>query len=73
MTYVNTIERVALRRERQEGLKEGVAEVLTAQVTQKFGSLPDWARSRIAEANEAALNRWTLKILEAQRIEDVFI
>lgn len=77
MTYVNTIERVALRRERQEGLKEGlqkgVAEVLTALVTQKFGPLPDWAQARMAEADEATLNRWTLKILDAKRIEDVFV
>lgn len=60
MTYVNTIERVALRRERQEGLKEGlkegVPEALTALVAQKSGPLPDWARARIAQADEAALH-----------------
>ncbi len=64
MAYVTSIERVRLRRERgegqQEGLQQGMHEkaigVLSAQITRKFGYLPDWA----------------LQILDAQHIEGVF-
>jgi len=76
MTYVNTIERVALRRGREEGKQESreeAANVLAALITRKFGALPDWARTRLDDADKPALNRWTLQILDAQRIEDVFV
>jgi len=69
VAYVNTIERFALRRERQKG----VAEILAVQVNRKFGELPGWAKVRIDEADEATLNRWAMQILDAARIEDVFV
>jgi len=80
MTYVTSVERVRLKREREAGRQEGreegrlsgAAQSLENQIMRKFGALPDWARVRIDEANETALNRWTLQILDAQRIEDVF-
>lgn len=77
MTYVTSIERVRLKREReqgmQQGMQKGAAEVLTALLARKFGAIPDWARSRMNQADEAALNRWAVQILDAQRIEDVFV
>lgn len=77
VSYVTSIERVRLRRERAQGLEEGVqkgaAELLTTLITGKFGSLPDWASARMAEADEATLKQWALRILKAHRIEDVFV
>ncbi|CAM4091017.1 hypothetical protein [Bordetella tumulicola] len=84
MTYVTSIERVRLKRERAEGLEEGreqglqkgkitgAAELLTTLITSKFGMLPDWAHARIVEADEVTLNQWALRILQAERLEDVF-
>ena len=96
MAYVSSVERVLLKRERQQGILEGkeqgilegkeqgrlegkeqgelqgVAKTLSAQLLRRFGPIPDWARVRITEANEATLQRWALQILDAQRIEDVF-
>lgn len=72
MTYVNTIERVALRRGRQEGRQETAAALLAKLITRKFGELPNWAQSRLAEADEPTLNRWVVQVLDAERIEDVF-
>lgn len=80
MTYVTSIERVRLARERAQGREEGreegranaAAETLTKQVEYKFGALPTWARLRIDEAGETDLGRWSLNVLDAQRIEDVF-
>jgi hypothetical protein len=76
MAYVSSIERIIMKRGREEGKTEGkiegAAEVLAAQLIRKFGALPGWARGRLSQAGEAALNRWALQILDAQRIEDVF-
>ncbi|NYT61898.1 Rpn family recombination-promoting nuclease/putative transposase [Alcaligenaceae bacterium] len=57
---------------REEGREEGTTDLLAVLLTYKFGSLPGWATSRMAQADAAALNRWALRILDAQRIEDVF-
>ena len=72
MSYVTSIERVRLRREREEGKAEGFAALLSSQITRKFGILPDWAKVRLVAADEATLNRWAGEILDAQCIEDVF-
>jgi len=78
--YITSIERVRSKRERAQGVKEGMQkgvqqgqmELLTTQIIGKFGIVPDWARARMAEADEAQLNQWALRILEARRIEDLF-
>ena len=84
MTYVTSIERVRLKKERTLGIKEGEARgeargfhegksnLLIALIARRFGSLPDWASVRIAEADEASLDTWAMQILDAERIEDVF-
>ncbi|CAM4317085.1 DUF4351 domain-containing protein [Bordetella tumbae] len=89
MAYVTSIERVRSKQARAEGLKEGLergreqgfeqgqrqgtAKSLTTLVMAKFGALPDWAQVRINEADEASLQKWMLRLLDAERIEDVFI
>jgi len=73
MAYVTSIERVRLKRERAQGMQQGAAEMLSAQLTRKFGSLPDWASARMSQADETTLNRWAVQLLDAQRIEDVFV
>lgn len=52
--------------------QEGAASALSTLVAHKFGSIPDWAGLRIQQASEDDLKRWTLQILDAQVIEDVF-
>ena len=80
MSYVTSIERVRLKREREEGKIEGKAEgkaegfasLLSAQIARKFGALPDWANVCLVTADAAALHRWAEQILDAQCLEDVF-
>jgi hypothetical protein len=85
MAYHTQNERIRYKRAKQEGLIQGLtqgqiqgqlngaAEVLFTQITRKFGAVPAWASAQMSQADEAVLNRWALRILDAQRIEDVFI
>jgi len=57
---------------RAEGRQEEAAMVLKAQLQRKFGTIPDWAAARIAQADTDTLRQWALNLLDAQRIEDVF-
>ncbi|MCK9513261.1 MAG: hypothetical protein M0R28_18820 [Pigmentiphaga sp.] len=84
MQQLTSVQRVLLRRQkaalveagrqegRQEGKFEGAALVLQSQLQQKFGSLPDWALTRLAQADTEALQQWALNVLQAERLEAVF-
>jgi hypothetical protein len=83
-TYVNTFEAYFLQQGKQLGLHEGkqlglhegapqgAARVLRSQLTRRFGELPAWASARLAAASADTLELWSLQLLEARRLEDVF-
>ncbi|NYT25186.1 DUF4351 domain-containing protein [Alcaligenaceae bacterium] len=76
MQQLTSADRVLLRREKAAGLKEGKLEgastLLETQLQRKFGSIPDWAAARIAQADVESLRQWALNVLDAERIELVF-
>lgn len=51
---------------------EGAVASVATQITHKFGPLPDWASTRLTHASDADLKRWTLRVLDAQNLEDIF-
>lgn len=62
----------ALDYARHEGQRKGAAGVLEHQLSSKFGVLPEWARAHLEQADAAVLERWALRVLTAEHIEDVF-
>ena len=57
---------------REEGEQKGEARMLSRQLQRRFGDTPAWARDKIAKADLPALEEWSLQILDAQSLEDVF-
>jgi predicted transposase YdaD len=55
-----------------EGHKQGEFHLLSRLLRQRFGELPAWANSRLQQASVEQLERWSLRVLEAQRLEQVF-
>ena len=58
---------------RIEGRLEGEADLLLRQITRKFGHVPKAARQRIQTATSAQLETWSLNILDAQTLDEVFL
>jgi hypothetical protein len=56
----------------QKGMRKGKAELLKALAGQRFGELPPWAVERFDRADVDALDRWSPRLLDAGRLEDVF-
>ncbi|HIJ82783.1 MAG: DUF4351 protein [Magnetococcales bacterium] len=56
----------------QRGRQEGEAKILTRQLQRRFGNLPEWANEKIAKAEPSLLEEWSLRILDAQSLDDVF-
>ncbi len=57
---------------RKEGFRNGMADMLTRQLTKKFGPLAEEHRSRIDGADLATLDRWFEVFLDAVSIDDLF-
>jgi hypothetical protein len=80
MRYVTSIERIYKQEGLEQGLKEGVekglqqgiARMLTTQLAQRFGQVPDWVSSKLAAASPEALENWGRKIFEVRSLEELF-
>ncbi len=57
---------------REQGRQEGKAELLRDLAGRRFGELPEWVLDRFDRADLDTLNRWSFRLLDAERLEDVF-
>jgi hypothetical protein len=62
----------AIRKGLRQGRVEGQVEILRKQIQKRFGSIPPAVAQRIAALKPAQLNRVAVRLLDAQRIEDLF-
>lgn len=46
--------------------------MLSKLIERRFGSLPEWAREQLQQADLKALEAMGLRLLDATRLEDVF-
>ncbi len=65
-------EQIGELRGRHEGEQIGEAKILTRQLQRRFGTVPDWAHEKTAKADLSSLEEWSLRIFDAQSLDDVF-
>jgi hypothetical protein len=56
----------------RQGMAEGRAEILSAQLEEKFGRLPARTSARLRKATSEETLRWSRKVLTASTLKDVF-
>ncbi len=61
-----------LVQERIDSERKTEAKMLTGLLQRRFGIVPDWAREKIAKAKSSSLEEWSLRIFDAQSLDDVF-
>ncbi|MEO5341184.1 MAG: DUF4351 domain-containing protein [Magnetococcus sp. MYC-9] len=54
-----------------DGRQEGESKMLTRFLQRRFGTLPEWATDKIAQADSATLEAWSLRVLDATTLEGV--
>ncbi|MBF0135260.1 MAG: hypothetical protein H7833_17595 [Magnetococcus sp. DMHC-1] len=57
---------------RQAGLRDGIILMLTRQLQSRFGQVPAWAVEKMARAELAVLEEWSLRISVAGSLDEVF-
>jgi predicted transposase YdaD len=72
MTYAERLIQQGEAKGRADGEAKGRAEILRKQMTLKFGPLSSETEKRISSAAIADLDRWSERVLSAQRIEEIF-
>ncbi len=65
-------EQIGELRGEQRGRREEGALTLTRQLQRRFGTVPDWAYEKIAKADLSSLGDWSLRIFDAQSLNDSF-
>lgn len=57
---------------KQQGMQQGGYKILAAMLVQRFGSLPEWAGKKIKEADVDSLEDWSIRLLSADNLDEVF-
>ena len=78
--YVTSVERLAIQRERRQGLEQGLEqgrleekiEGLERLLVKRFGPLDEAIRGRLDAATPEQLDWWTDRILDASTVDAVF-
>jgi predicted transposase YdaD len=60
-----------LQEGRQEGRQEGERMLLRRQMEKRFGPVPEWASQRLAQLSEHDLGELSLRLFEAQTLEEL--
>lgn len=56
----------------EKGRQEGLQQLLLKLLAQRFGEIPESVGRRVAKADVAALERWSLRVLPARSLDEVF-
>jgi len=57
---------------REEGREEGERRLLEKQARLRFGPLPQWVLRKLAGASQAELERWGERLIQVDRLEEIF-
>ena len=56
----------------EQGIGQGQARLLRQLLNCRFGALPPWVETRLADAEPARLETWARRVLDAASLEAVF-
>jgi hypothetical protein len=65
-------ERIGLQQGKQIGTHQGAERVLRSLLERRFGSLPSWASAKLEAASAETIEHWSLQLLDAHSLDDVF-
>jgi hypothetical protein len=72
MPYVTSAERIGIQKGLEQGRQEGEAAILLRLIALKFGAPSEAVRERIEAAEADTLLDWSVRILTAEQVDDIF-
>ncbi|MDJ0838903.1 MAG: hypothetical protein QNK37_20455 [Acidobacteriota bacterium] len=71
MQYITGWERRAMKRGEQKGKLEGKRDLFLLLANQRFGTLPDWASTKVNKADPKELDQWSKLLLTDKPLEEI--
>lgn len=65
-------EKIGEERGEERGERRAAVRFLLIQFQKKFKSIPDWVTAKLADADQETLERWVLRVLDADSLQTVF-
>jgi len=72
MKWISPMEQSFIDEGFKKGRHQGASSILERQLTERFGPLSQAAQKKLARASEEQLEAWSVAILEAQSLKQVF-
>jgi hypothetical protein len=69
--FIDITKNKVLGREYKRGLQEGELTLLRRLIEKRFGPLPTWAEERLAAKTTVELEELSLRVLDAQSVDDL--
>jgi len=67
----DTLDNRVLGREYKRGMQDGELTILRRQIEKRFGAIPTWAEERLTGRSAADLEELSVRVLDAESIEDL--
>jgi len=75
-TFIDEYIEQGMKKGRKEGMQQGRQQagykILSTQLTHRFGTLPQWVTEKINNADLDTLEKWSLRLLSAEKLDEVF-
>jgi len=74
-TFIDEYIEQGMRQGMQKGMQKGtqkINNILSTQLIHRFGTLPQWAKEKIDRADMDTLEKWSLQLLSADKLDEVF-
>ena len=71
-TFIDEYIEQGRKKGKQEGRQQAGYKILSTQLTHRFGTLPKWATEKIDNADIDTLEKWSLRLLSAKKLDEVF-
>ncbi|CAN2042290.1 hypothetical protein GMMP15_740041 [Candidatus Magnetomoraceae bacterium gMMP-15] len=56
----------------QQGLQQGSVQIFLLLAERLFGTLPQWAKEKIQTADTKLIEKWSISLLKAKSLKEVF-
>ena len=71
-TFIDEYIEQGMKQGMQQGMQQGQYKILSAQLNHRFGTLPDWVSKKIKNADVVSLEEWSLRLLSAKSLDEIF-
>ena len=71
-TFIDEYIEQGMKKGRQEGIQQAGYKILSTLLTHRFGTLPQWVTEKINNADLDTLEKWSLRLLSAEKLDEVF-